>query len=112
MTGEATAEASIVARAQAILADWAPVTPATALFDNLSDGDEYNDPFILSVRAEDAYALGHIKGAANLGWKAVATPDAMDSLPTDQPILVYCYTGHTGQVAAIVLALMVTTSAT
>ena len=27
-------------------------------------------------------------------------------LPTDQPIVVYCYTGHTGQVAATILQVL------
>ena len=30
----------------------------------------------------------------------------MDALPEGSPIVVYCYTDHTGQVAATVLALM------
>jgi rhodanese-related sulfurtransferase len=104
MTGESDAVAIAIARAQAFLADWSPVIGAEALFDNLSDGDESNDPFVLSVRSAEHYALGHIEGAVNIGWKVVA--DNLDLLPTDEQIVVYCYTGHTGQVAATVLALL------
>ena len=59
-------------RARAItaaFAEWAPVIAAAALFENLSDGDTSNDPFIVSVRAPEHYALGHIEGAINIPWK-------------------------------------------
>ena len=52
------------------------------------------------------YALGHIEGAINIPWKSIATPEALAQLPTDQPIVVYCYTGHTGQAAATALAVL------
>jgi rhodanese-related sulfurtransferase len=84
----------------------APVISADALWENLNDGDESNDPFILSVRSPDHYALGHIPGAINIPWKAVAEEENLAKLPTDQPIVVYCYTGHTGQIATTVLNLL------
>ena len=61
---------------------------------------------MVSVRAPDAYALGHIPGAINISWKQIAKPESLAQLPTDQPIVVYCYTGHTGQVAATVLRML------
>jgi rhodanese-related sulfurtransferase len=105
-TGEADAIAIAQARAQAFLTDWTPTMSADALYENLNDGDESNDPFILSVRKGEHYELGHIADAGNIPWKAIANPDNLDDLPTDQPIVVYCYTGHTGQVAATSLALL------
>ena len=78
------------------------IAPA-ALFENLSDGDTSNDPFIVSVRAPEHYALGHIEGAINIPWKTIADDASLAMLPMDQPIVVYCYTGHTGQVAATIL---------
>ena len=105
-TGETEATEIAIAAAQAMLADWTPVTAAATLFDNMADGDDSNDFFVVSVRAPEHYALGHVEGAINIGWKAVAMPDNMALLPTDQPIMVYCYTGHTGQVAATVLKLL------
>jgi rhodanese-related sulfurtransferase len=95
-TGETEASAIALARAAAFMADWGPVSSADALFENLSDGDASNDPFVVSVRKAEHYELGHIEGAVNIGWKAIATDDALAMLPTDQPIVVYCYTGHTG----------------
>jgi rhodanese-related sulfurtransferase len=105
-TGETDAVAIVQARAQEFLADWKPVMPADALFDNLNDGDDSNDPFILSVRKPEHYELGHLDDAYNISWKAVANTDNLDDLPTDQQIVAYCYTGHTGQVAATTLGLL------
>ncbi len=84
----------------------APVISAQDLYDNLNDGDKSNDPFILSVRAPEDYAKGHIEGAINIPWRLVAKPDSLAQLPKDKPIVVYCYTGHTGAVATTALNLM------
>jgi rhodanese-related sulfurtransferase len=84
----------------------APVISAESVFENINDGDASNDYLILSVRSPEHYALGHVPGAINIGWRAVAKPENMAKLPPDQPIAVYCYTGHTGMVAATVLGLM------
>jgi rhodanese-related sulfurtransferase len=99
--------AVIQAAADAYLSsDKPPVISADALFENLNDGDTSNDPFIVSVRAPDAYALGHVPGAINIPWKTIAEPDNLAKLPTDKQIVVYCYTGHTGQIATTVLNLL------
>ena len=102
-TGEEDAAEIVRVAIDAALADWTPVMSADALFDNLNDGDESNDPIVVSVRSEEHYDLGHIPGAINIPWKAIASADNLAKLPTDQQIVVYCYTGHTGQVAATVL---------
>jgi rhodanese-related sulfurtransferase len=105
-TGETEASAIAIAAARAMLPDWTAVTPAETLFENLSDGDESNDYYVVSVRAPEDYALGHVEGAYNIPWKAIADPANLATLPTDRPIMVYCYTGHTGQAAATALALL------
>ena len=64
-------------------AEWAPVISAEALFENLADGDESNDPLVVSVRAPDAYALGHIEGAINIPWKTIVDSASLAMLPTD-----------------------------
>jgi rhodanese-related sulfurtransferase len=92
--------------ADSALDGWSPTISADALYDNLMDGDTSNDPFIVSVRSAEAYALGHIPGAINIPWNQIAKADNLAKLPTDQPIVVYCYTGHTGQVATTVLNLL------
>ena len=105
-TGETDPTDIIQKRAQAFLSDWKPVTTADALYENLTDGDTSNDPFILSVRSPDDYAKGHIQGAYNIPWKSIADVDNLSHLPADIPIVTYCYTGHTGEVSAVVLALL------
>jgi rhodanese-related sulfurtransferase len=92
--------------AETALEGWSPVISADALYENLNDGDTSNDPLVVSVRSAEHYALGHIPGAINIPWTQIAKPESLAQLPTDQPIVVYCYTGHTGQVAATVLKLL------
>jgi rhodanese-related sulfurtransferase len=92
--------------AESALSGWSPVMSADSLYENLNDGDTSNDPFILSVRSAEHYALGHIPGAVNIPWKELAKPENLAKLPTDRQIVTYCYTGHTGQVAATALRLM------
>ncbi|MBD3163071.1 MAG: hypothetical protein GF346_11655 [Candidatus Eisenbacteria bacterium] len=83
-----------------------PTISAQALKDNLDDGNANNDPMILSVRSADHYAIGHIQGAYNIPWRTIMDPDNLEKLPTDQQIVVYCYTGHTGQVATAALRML------
>jgi hypothetical protein len=80
--------------------DWmgsgAPVVvTAEALFENLHDGDESNDPFLLDIRSPEDYAAAHLEGAVNIPFKTVFEVDNLAQLPTDQQIVVVCYTGHT-----------------
>lgn len=81
----------------------APVIAADALFENLNDGDASNDPVILSVRKPEDYAKGHIPGAINIPWTQLGKAENLAKLPPDKPIVVYCYTGHTGQIATTLL---------
>ena len=74
------------------------------LFMLLNDEEEDNDPFIVSVRKADDYAKGHIPGAVNMGFTSLA--DNLDKLPPDEPIVVYCYTGHTGSQATALLNML------
>ncbi len=83
-----------------------PVMTAVDLHANLNDGDDTNDPIILSVRSADHYAIGHIPGAINIPWREIADADNLEMLPTGRQILVYCYTGHTGEVATTALNMM------
>jgi rhodanese-related sulfurtransferase len=92
--------------AETALEGWSPTISADALYENLNDGDTSNDPFIVSVRSADHYALGHVPGAINIPWSQIANADNLAKLPTDRQIVTYCYTGHTGQVAATVLKVL------
>jgi rhodanese-related sulfurtransferase len=68
---------------------------ADALFENLNDGDDSNDPYIISVRRQEDYDKGHIPTAVWMDAKTLFTPENLATLPTDQQIVVYCYTGQT-----------------
>jgi rhodanese-related sulfurtransferase len=72
----------------------AKMISADALFENLNDGDESNDPLIISVRAAEDYAKGHLPGALWAAPKDLFTPEMLAKLPTDRQIVVYCYTGQ------------------
>lgn len=81
-------------------------TTAANVFDNLNDGDDTTTPFVISARSADDFAIGHIPGAVNIPWRTVGNTGALDALPDDQPIVVYCYTGHTGAVATALIGAM------
>jgi rhodanese-related sulfurtransferase len=68
---------------------------AADLFANLNDGDADNDPVILDFRSAEDYALGHIKGAANVNIKTLFTTAELAKLPADKQIVGYCYSGQT-----------------
>ncbi len=76
---------------------------AEALYANLNDGYSGNDPFILSIRSQSAYEGGHIPGAVNIPYSSVFTEENISALPTDKPIVVYCFTGHTASQATAML---------
>ncbi len=68
---------------------------ASDLFDNLNDGDDINDPYVISVRSQEDYDKGHIPGAVHMDPKTMFTAESLATLPTDKQIVVYCYTGQT-----------------
>ncbi|MEZ6084616.1 MAG: rhodanese-like domain-containing protein [Phycisphaerae bacterium] len=82
--------------------DESPIIAAEDLFDLLNDGDETNDPFIISVRARKPMPLV-TSSAINIPWKTIAQEANLKRIPTDRDIVVYCYTGHTGGLATTVL---------
>ena len=91
--------------AHSALDGWSPVMSADALYENLNDGDATNDPFIVSVRSAEHYALGHIPGAINISYG----PDIANSLSQlnpDAPVYVYCYTGHTSAQTVALLQML------
>lgn len=80
-------------------------TPVT-LKANLDDGNSANNPQILSVRGAADYAKGHVPGAMNLAWQQVAVLANLAILDPSKPVVAYCYTGHTGSLAAIALGVL------
>ncbi len=84
-----------------------PVIEASAVHArNFEDGDTSNDYFIVSVRKAEDYAKGHVTGAYNIPWSQIAKPENLAKLPHEKKIVVYCYTGHTGAIAAAALGIL------
>jgi len=65
------------------------------LFDNLNDGDDSNNPYIISTRKQEDYDKGHIPGAVWMDAKTMFTADNLATIPMDKQVVVYCYTGQT-----------------
>ena len=79
---------------------------AASLMDGVDDPlktDEISDYYLLDIRRLADYAAGHIAGAVNVQLADVANPGVLAALPTGQPILVICYTGHTASIANAIL---------
>ena len=78
-----------------------------ALSDNLEDGTTANDPQIISVRSGPHYAGGHIPGAINIPYQQAANLENQTKfVDPSKPVAVYCYTGHTGSLAAMALGIL------
>jgi len=76
---------------------------ADTLYDLINDDNESNDPYILSIRNLEHYALGHIPGAVNIPLNALFKEENLAKLTKDRQIVVYCYTGHTASQATALL---------
>ena len=61
-------------------------------------------PFIVDVRQPEEYAEGYIEGAINIPLRELA--QNLDQLPTDEPIVVVCGSGHRSTVGMAVLQMM------
>ena len=72
-------------------------TKAADLFMKIAEDDA---PYIVSLRSAADYAKGHIPGAVNIKFSELST------LPKDENILVYCYTGQSASFAAPVLGVL------
>lgn len=73
------------------------------LLNLIMDGDDSNDPVIVSIRSAEQYAKGHIPGAINIPFKEIAKIENLEKLNPDKQIVVYCYTGRTASQATAIL---------
>lgn len=79
---------------------------AESLMDGVDDptkADEITDYYLLDIRRKADFDAGHIQGAVNVQLAEVADPKVLAMLPTDKPILIICYTGHTASIANAIL---------
>lgn len=66
---------------------------------------ESEDYTILSVRQAEDYAKGHIAGAINIPF-AKGMQAQFKEIPTDKPVVVYCYTGQTSSQTMAILRML------
>lgn len=59
---------------------------------------------LIDVREESEYAEGHIAGAVNIPIRTLA--QNLDKIPTDQPVIVYCASGHRAGMAVSSLQML------
>lgn len=67
-----------------------------------AESDEYT---ILSIRQEKDYTEGHIAGAINIPF-GKGMQERFSEIPTDKPVIVYCYSGQTSSQTMAVLRML------
>ena len=77
------------------------VVSAEQLLNRVEEGESF---CLLDIRSAEDYAKGHIQGAVNIPY-GVDVADALEIIPNDQPVLVYCYSGQTASQTALLLNL-------
>lgn len=65
--------------------------------------DDLSDFAVLDIRSAVDFAKGHIEGAVNVPYALIAKPENLVQYPTDKPMLIVCYTGHTASIATGIL---------
>jgi rhodanese-related sulfurtransferase len=102
-TGKTSAVEILEARVQEVLtAGFGSINVNhTAVFSNLSSY------YIVNYWPQNHYDLGHIPGAVQYTPKADLKFDTfLKTLPTDKPIVIYCYTGQTSSFLATYLKVL------
>ncbi len=61
------------------------------------------DYYVVDIRSAADYAKGHVPGAVNVPFATLVKPENLVNYPTDKPILVICYTGHTASMSSSIL---------
>lgn len=69
--------------------------------------DTLGDNQIVSVRGNSHYVLGHLPDAINIPWKSSTDLENYTKfVDTEDLVVVYCYTGHSGGAATIALGIL------
>ncbi|MCW3489884.1 rhodanese-like domain-containing protein [Dethiobacter alkaliphilus] len=89
-------------KAQAVFADIADGNRALMDSEELQAGleDNPNAFYVLDIRRPDDFAEGHIEHSVHSPWSQVG--EVLESLPTNRPVVVGCYSGQTaGQTVGV-----------
>lgn len=76
------------------------------LYENLTDGDTSDDPFIIDWRSAADYDARHIKGAENLALGDLVARVDDGTIPMDKTVVNVCYSGQSASVATATLNLL------
>ncbi len=80
---------------------------SSSVKDLVDDWENNKDQYqILSVRTTEDYETGHVPYAINIPWTEIANEDNLRKLDPEKTIIVYCYTGHTGQIVTTLLNML------
>lgn len=80
---------------------------AAKLSEKLKDPAQKDKIYLLDIRKKEDYEkVGHIDGAVQMDFGAVAVPDNLSKLPKDKKIVIICYTGNTAAQAMSVLKML------
>lgn len=102
-TSETTGETILANRAAAVLAEGfsAAAIDHNTVYSNLSNY------YIVNYWSTDHYNLGHIEGAIQYTPKSdFKTTTYLKTLPTDQTVVIYCYSGQTSAHVAAFLRML------
>ena len=107
-SGDAPAEAAATAAPADLIAmidEYLSAIPegymAVGKLDAFKELLESAKPVLIDVREASEYADGHIAGAINIPIRTLA--QHLDKIPTDQPVMVYCASGHRAGMATSAL---------
>jgi len=103
--GAATVEEAIAMLTDDYFEAGTKIITAEAIYELLNDGDDMNDPFIVNYFAEANYNAGHIPGAYRIQPGSLGEEE-LANLPTDQQVVIYCYTGQTSSQLASYLNIL------
>ena len=102
-TGAETAEDIIIAATDAYLsAGRGPTISPQEINEKFINGGD-DSYFLLSIQKPEDYAKGHVPGAINIPYGAIAQEENLKKLPKDKKIVVICYTGHTASYTSMFL---------
>ncbi|MCI9363636.1 MAG: rhodanese-like domain-containing protein [Oscillospiraceae bacterium] len=84
----------VESRAMAYFAQFPENTHVISAKDFLAKVANGDNMFIIDLRSSEDYAKGHIKGAVNVPFGSDVAK-ALNQIPDNRPVFVYCYTGQT-----------------
>lgn len=98
-------KAAVVAGGAPATGDYANNTITAALLSQIL-AHSAQRPYVLDIRQKSDFDKGHIEGAANIEFTAVAVPDNLAQLPRNRKIVVVSYTGAAAAQTVTVLRML------